>query len=90
MKHKHVYYQIKYLKKYLLVYDDISLYMVKKLLWKPSFFTLLYGTIFQEELLLKVLSQPQLRRKFEKRIDYRAWERQAGFDGFLRAIPMKK
>ena len=50
----------------------------------------LYGTVFQEEFLLKVLSQPQLRRKFEKRIDYRAWERQAGVNVFLRAIPLLK
>ncbi len=88
-KHKYVYYHIKYLKKLLLDADDVlSLYMIKKLLWKPSLLVLLHGTVFQEEFLLKVLMQPELRRKFERRIDFATWERRAGVEGFLREIPL--
>ena len=89
-KHKHVYYHLKYLKKLLVEdRDDLSLYMMKKLLWKPSLMVLQHGTVFQEEFLLKVLQQPEMRRKFERRIDFETWEERAGVRGFLREIPLK-
>jgi hypothetical protein len=78
--HHELYCYIKVLKKVLHV--DLSQYMVKKLLLRPSEFS--RGQAFN--FLYSTMCETELREKFESKIDYPQWEREE----FKWYVPLKK
>ena len=80
------YYYIKALKTILEL--DVNSYLLKKVLMKPSFRMVKFGTHRDGRSFFKMLSQPELKRKFESRIDYNQWAGCSDFEmGFIPLIP---
>ncbi len=51
------------------------MYLVKKLLWKPSVQMMNCESVFLGEFQRQVLSQPELKRKLAEWIDFEEWEK---------------
>ncbi len=77
---------IKALKKSLDV-SNLSLYMVKKVLLKEKFMTIIHESVLFGEYVFKVLSQPELRWKFSEHIDFELWEVLVN-QGRIHSIPL--
>ena len=71
-RHKHIYYGIKVLKKLLGL--NLSMFMIKKLLWKPSVQFVHYTTVHTNEFLLMILLHPEMRRECDKWIKLDEWK----------------
>ena len=79
------YYYIKALKTILNV--GLNSYLLKKLLMKPAFQTIKIGTHRDARSFFKMLSQPELKRKFGSRIDFVQWAALSDFEmGFIPLI----
>ena len=81
-----LYNYIKALKKILNV--DLNTYLLKKLFMWPVFHTAKFGAIKDGRVLYKVLSLPELKRKFEDAIDFERWADSSQL--YQQFIPLKR
>ncbi len=67
---------------------DLNSYLLKKLFMRPAFRTIKFGATKDGMVIFKMLSQPELRRKFESVIDFEQWAREPEFS--RQFIPLRK